>query len=321
MFICSKCKAKMDLPKCQKCDFIFAKQGSIWQLTDMPDIVIDGDGDKYIGYEHIGENYSGNRKSIIEESDSIIAQEISRLTGSGVFLDLACGDGCFTVPCASFSTKVIAGDISNAMLDILIQKAEHNNISLANVTICRMNALDIPLEKESIDTVVANSVLHLISNPQKVVNGIYAVLKKGGFFICKNDAPGRTMKTIFDNNEYNNIVNTLYSDYWKQLNEYGVTPKKYSWKFDRAGYCDSLFESKETILIERDKEYEIPLKEGFLPRFLSRGFSDQVDVPKELHDKITNQLLSKLKVKYGESFTDISFKGIEEDVLLTIYTK
>ncbi len=77
------------------------------------DIVINGDGDKYIGYEHIGESYSGNRKYIIEERDRLFANEISAMTENGIFLDLGCGDGCFTVPCASNGTKIIAGDISN----------------------------------------------------------------------------------------------------------------------------------------------------------------------------------------------------------------
>ena len=321
MFVCPRCKFIMNLPKCEKCRFSFENYENIWRLSDMPDVVTTGESDKYIGYEFIGENYSGNRKYIINESDYIIAKEIARLTDNGVFLDLACGDGCFTVPCASFGTKIIAGDISNTMLKLLMQKAEWNNISLNNVTICRMNALDVPLRNESVTSVVANSVLHLISNPKKVVNEIHRILETDGYFICKDDKPGKAMKTVFDNDEYNNIVNTLYTDYWKQLGKYGVVPRKYSWKFDRNSYCDLLFKSKETILIEREKEYEIPLKDGFLPRFLSRGFSDQVEVPKELHDKVTGELLEQLKERHGENFTDISFKGIEEDILLTIYKK
>ena len=107
----------------------------------MPDKVTSGNGDKYIGYEHIGESYSGNRKYLIEEKDRLFASEIARITGDGVFLDLACGDGCFTIPCASYGTKIIAGDISNKMLDILQQRAFMNKISLKNTILCRINAL------------------------------------------------------------------------------------------------------------------------------------------------------------------------------------
>lgn len=320
MFVCPKCKSTMSLPQC-KCGFNAVHINNIWQLADMPDIITSGDGDKYIGYEHIGETYSGNRKYIIEDSDAIFANEISKLTVEGVFLDLACGDGYFTVPCAANGTRIIAGDISNSMLKILQEKAKHNNINLDDVTLCRMNALGIPLADESVDTVVANSVLHLISNPEKVVREIYRVLKKGGVFVCRDDAPGKTPETPFDNTLYFEIVNSMYREYWKKLNEHGVYAKKYSWKFDRNAFCDQLFNRRTEKIIEQNQLYEISLKDGFLPRFMSRGFSDQVDVPNELHDKVTAELLQTFKAKYGESFTDIALKGIEDDIVITMYYK
>ncbi len=70
-----------------------------------------------------------------------------------------------------------------------------------------MNALEIPLTDNSIDTVVANSVLHLISNPEKVISEIYRVLKKGGKFICKDDRPGKGFDNTFDNTKYLEILN------------------------------------------------------------------------------------------------------------------
>ncbi len=66
MFVCPKCQNIIILPTCFF-GHTTAKQNNIWQLSDMPDIVTTGDGDKYIGYKHIGENYSGNRKYLIEE--------------------------------------------------------------------------------------------------------------------------------------------------------------------------------------------------------------------------------------------------------------
>ena len=122
MIICPSCKAEINLPLCSSCGYAVPCENGIWQLSNMPDIVIQGDGDKYIGYDFIGESYSGSRKYTIEEGDRLFAQEVSQETGAGVFLDLACGDGCFTVPCASFGTKIIAGDISNVMLSILQKK-------------------------------------------------------------------------------------------------------------------------------------------------------------------------------------------------------
>lgn len=320
MFLCPKCHNKMSLPICS-CGYTVAQKHNIWQLSDMPDIVTVGDGDKYIGYEHIGENYSGNRKYVIEERDALFAKEITNITGDGIFLDLACGDGCFTVPCAANGTKIIAGDISNSMLCVLQERARHNNTSLENVTICRMNALNIPIADESVDTVVANSVLHLISNPEKVIGEIWRVLKKDGVFLCIDDLPGKDDSNRFDNRLYSEITNGLYSEYWNKLNTYGITPQKYSWKFDRSAFCDRLFKNKTEKTIKRGNVYVISLKEGFLPRFVARGFSDQIDVPKELHQNIVSELLSMFQQKYGDDFANVSFKGIEEDLLITKYRK
>ncbi len=320
MFICPKCKSKMNLPKCF-CGYNVTQINNIWQLTDTPDMVTSGDGDKYIGYEHIGAFYSGERKYIIEETDALFANEISNLTGGGVFLDLACGDGCFTVPCAANGTRIIAGDISNKMLSILQDKAKHNNINLDNVTLCRMNALEIPLADESVDTVVANSVLHLISNPEKVVREIYRVLKKGGVFICKDDAPGKMAETPFDNSLYFEIVNAMYREYWNKLNSFGIYAKKYGWEFDRDVFCGKLFSAKTEKIIKQNHPYEILLKDGFLPRFTGRGFSDQVDVPRDAHLKILSELLTSFAEKYGEAFADTPYRGIEQDIIITMYHK
>ena len=320
MFICPKCKRKMALPECS-CGHKVEVRNGIWQLSLMPNIVKSGDGDKYIGYEDIGEAYSGNRKYIIEEGDALFAAEVSALTGDGIFLDLACGDGCFTVPCAANGTHIIAGDISNRMLSILQEKAMRNNILLENVTLCRMNALDIPLSDESINVVVANSVLHLISNPEKVVDEIYRVLKKGGMFLCLDDIPGKNDAEHFDNSHYFEIQNLMYGEYWRRLGELGIKPIKYRWHFDRAAVCDELFSSKKEKLIKRDGSYEVLLRDGFLPRFCGRGFSDQTDVPKDIHYEVIDSLMGEFKEKYGDDFAAVPFRGMYDDILITIYTK
>lgn len=322
MYLCPVCKAEFSLPTCIKCGFTVKSINNIMQISDSPDIVTDGDGDKYIGYEHIGEHFSGKRKHDIDERGRLCAEEIAKLTGDGIFLDIACGDGYFTVPCAAFGTKIIAGDISNAMLGILQDKAGLNGISLENVTLCRINALDIPLATESVDAAAANSVLHLISNPQKVISEIHRVLKKGGAFICIDDAPGNyDSQNSIDNSRYNEIVNGIYSKYWEELGKAGICPKKYSWHFDRNAYCQSIFESCEVKTVKRGNVFSIPMKDGFLPRITNRGFSDQVDVPADIHNRVLQNLLRDFKVIYGEDFEEIAYKGIEEDLIITIFRK
>ena len=298
---------------------------NILQLSDAPDVVTLGDGDKYIGYEYIGGAYSGSRKYTIDEGDALFAECISKMTGDGVVLDLGCGDGCITVPCAKNGTRIVAGDISNSMMTILQERARQNGVSLENVTLCRMNALDIPIKDKSVDCVIANSVLHLISNPQKVLNEIYRVLKSGGQFICKEDAPGKTPELGKDykaeNEMYLRIVNEMYFEYWKELNDRGIAAKKYSWRFDRDAACRALFRDVETTKIERNKPYFNRLADFWLPRFLGRGFSDQVDVPADLHKMVCDNVTAKCRGKYGALFDTVGFHGVEDDIVITSYLK
>ena len=226
MFICPICKSPYQVPSCVNCAYTPTCTSGIYQLTEDPDIVTGGEGDKYIGYEHIGESYSGNRKHTLEHQYILFANEVSRLTASGIFLDLGCGDGCITVPTAKNGTKIIAADISNKMLQTLKAKALHNNISLENVTLCRMNALNLNIADNTATCAISNSVLHLISRPEKVIREIHRILKPGGYFVFKNDSPGTMPDSPFDNSKYNKIVNEIYSSYWKHLAKHNVhTPR------------------------------------------------------------------------------------------------
>ena len=301
-------------------------ENNILQLTDSPNLVTTGDGDKYIGYEHIGGAYSGNRKYVIGERDGIVASYISDIVGAGVFLDLACGDGALTVPCAKCGIRIIAGDISNGMMMILQERAKRNNVSLENVTLCRMNALNLPIEDESVDCVVANSMLHLISNPQKVLDEIYRVLKTGGSFVCLSDAPARKNSIDIseyekENAEYSRAVSEIYDTYWEELKAYDVFAKRYSWKFDRESACKAMFREVEIKVIERGMPYTERLVDGFLPRFEGRGFSDQVDVPSKIHKVVSDKVVASVREKYGKTFENIAYHVIEEDICIYRYKK
>ncbi|MBR5658942.1 MAG: GNAT family N-acetyltransferase [Lachnospiraceae bacterium] len=319
-------RKKKDIGDIFKCDLKdMPVVNNIYQLTDAPDLVTSGDGDKYIGYEHIGGAYSGNMKYSIWEGDALFADHLAEVTGDGIFLDLACGDGCFTVPCAKHGTRIIAGDISNGMLTILQERAKRNDVSLENVTLCRMNALEIPLKDESVDCVVANSMLHLISNPQKVLDEIYRVLKPGGRFLCLSDAPARKGTAISEyekeNAEYSRVVGEIYDTYWEELKAYDVHAKRYSWKFDRESACKAMFREVENKVIERGWPYTGRLVDKFLPRFEGRGFSDQVDVPPEIHKAVSDKVVASAREKYGEAFENIAYHGIVEDLVITSYVK
>ncbi len=62
MFRCATCGGTFELPTCGQCSGTVAYTDGVWQMTDDPDLVTEGEGDKYISYGHIGESYSGKSK-------------------------------------------------------------------------------------------------------------------------------------------------------------------------------------------------------------------------------------------------------------------
>lgn len=291
---------------------------SIWQLSDMPNLVIDGEGDNYIGYEHIGDAYSGSRRHIIQPRDAETSKLVAEYVKDGILLDIGCGDGVYTVPCAKLGMKIIAGDISNKMLSILKEKAEINNVSLDKVVLCRMNALDIPIKDESVDCVIANSMLHLISNPEKVVDEIRRVLKKGGAFLCFDDAPG---KNTHNNTDYSDTTGELYCRYWEYLQKNGINEKKYRWSFDRNGYCETKFSKKEDRTIRWNVEYEEKVEDYFLPRLTARGFSAQTTVPEKEHKEALQYAFEAADKRFGKGWEKRSARYIIGDILVTVFIK
>lgn len=323
---CPSCGESFLLPSCGKCGFLVDKRNGIWLLTDAPSMVAGGDGDKYLGYEHIGENYSG--KGLYETKDSFgythLVEEAVKAAEGGTILDLGCGDGIITVPLAEQGAKIIAVDISEKMMSTAHKRAEFRGVSLENVTFCRMNALTLDIADESVNVVICNSVLHLISNPEKVIQEIYRVLKKGGRFITIADMPGSSNSAkLYENKQYNKVINVLYNRYWEYLNERGVYAKKLSWKYDRDEICLSVFgkNAKEEKTIHREAEHIEKAEDYQLPRFKSRGFSDQSAVPPELHDKAFEYAINEIIKECGDNYSQAEMRWAEGDLSIISYTK
>ena len=317
IFKCPKCNNVLNVNKCNACNYNIRKYNDILLLTEDSNSCLIGEN-QYIGYDHIGESYSLNNYSI-NEVEKCYANEIYKYCKNGILLDLGCGDGFLTIPCAELGIDIIAGDISINMLKILSKKAKLNNISLDKVKLVKMNALDIPLIDNSIDVIVSNSVLHLISNPLKVINEIHRVLKKDGVFICFDDAPGIQETTEFDNSYYYEIVNEFYSYYWKILNSKNIYPTKLSWKYDRDKLCESLFIKEEKIISINSDAKQISFKDGVLKRIKEKGFSEQANFDDVNHNYAFNKAFEYCNEKFGYGFEYVMYQYKENDKVVTIY--
>lgn len=298
-----------EIIKAERRGLLDNKIGNIFQLSDDPNIVVDGDV-KYIGYEDIGEYYSGLSK-ILTKHELEVGSYLAKYIGNGILLDLACGDGIYTVPIAKYQTKIVAGDISNKMLNILEYRAKINSITLETVELCRINALDLPFKDDSFDYVIGNSFLHLISIPEIAIREIHRVLKTGGKFLCFEDAPAKKEEVVninedelVKNKEYEKILYEFDSRYWYYINnEYKINQSRYSWKFNRDEACLKIFKERQDKFIECDSYKTISdLWEGYLYRLSGKGFSAQSMIPDEIHKFVFKQVMDEFTVKYGEKF-------------------
>ncbi|MEL6460346.1 MAG: class I SAM-dependent methyltransferase [Cyanobacteria bacterium J06621_15] len=113
------------------------------------------------------------------------SQEVLEFFGKDleVVMDLSCGTGIMTrnLIKSQFYKHIIALDYSESMLGMLKKQLEIEKISNSdNLVIIRGNAESIPLVDNSLDAVYAGAAMHCWENPQKAIEEIYRVLKKGG---------------------------------------------------------------------------------------------------------------------------------------------
>lgn len=326
MFRCLKCGKSTSLPQCGHCGYMFDTLNGIYQLTADPNANLEGDkGVKYLGYDRVGPYYSGKDRLKCQPLHMLIAEKVAELINRGVLLDVGCGDGAHAVPAVLHGCTVIAGDISNVMLEMLLEKAAVHQANLDKLVPCRMNALSIPLIDNCVDGVMVNSVLHLISQPMIVIREIYRVLKPGRKLILFGNSPGLPDDTIDylkqQNEEYMNRVGKFHQRYWELIKAAGVPATRYSWKFDQKAACDEVFGNSTHINITFAERNVSTLSDGFLYRMGGKGFSDQQGVPDDLHEKVFAQVVDEFKEEYGPDFDQVTCVSIRSGIVLHVYEK
>ncbi|MEJ2194002.1 MAG: class I SAM-dependent methyltransferase [Ignavibacteriaceae bacterium] len=108
-----------------------------------------------------------------------VKRNINNLTDLGEVLELGCGTGYFTEAIAKNSTHVFATDLSEELLEKAIERLGDNH----KITFQKENGMAITFTSNKFDIVFMANVIHVIENPQRVLEESYRVLKDNGLLI------------------------------------------------------------------------------------------------------------------------------------------
>lgn len=127
-----------------------------------------------------------------------LSETQSHFTTDMRVLEFGCGTGTTAIEHAPHVRHIDAIDVSESMLKIGHEKAAQENIE--NVRFSRGTLIDFNAQSESIDVILAMSVIHLLPNRKETLVEVARILKPGGVFIsstaCLGDSYLRFIKLV-----------------------------------------------------------------------------------------------------------------------------
>jgi ubiquinone/menaquinone biosynthesis C-methylase UbiE len=138
----------------------------------------------HAGPEHLDPGYVAryDEKAGVEPADDLAILRDLGLNETSTLVDLGAGTGAFALAVAPFCRRVVAIDVSPAMLAVLRQKAER--LGIDNVEPVQAGFLSYQHRGEPADFVYSRHALHHLPDVWKAVAlaRIAAILEPGGVF-------------------------------------------------------------------------------------------------------------------------------------------
>jgi len=314
IFLCPQCRH--DLPgwpppqACHVCGHPIPREGDIIILTD--DAVVNADGERqYVGYEDVAEGYThhADPPELDRQFHAGWGTVIREIVGSDArVLDLACGPGKLSRELARRGCRVIAGDISLAMLRFVASRLPE--VPPQSLLPCRINAYDLPIADGAVDAVVAFSFLFVVGSPERVVAEVKRVLRSGGALIVNE--PGDVVPS---DDRVTEIIGRARRAYSEALSRRGIAePQVPGWVIGRSKKeLPRLFPRYEQLdhasLVFRYTE----TPGHFLRRLASRFTAFQVGLDPQVHAQAIAEVQAQLLEEYGPGFEEIEQEYCRHD--------
>lgn len=264
-----------------------------------------------VNYDSLAEGYSewAVPSELSQRFHAAISVSIREmLPGNVTMVDLGCGPGDYSMQIAQQSIGVIAVDISENMLRFLSRKFVRN----ANLPLlpCRVDAHHLPLEKGTIDAVLASQVLHFVSDPMAVVVEIKRVLRGGGLLIV-NGPSDRSSTPVSDR------ANQLYRGFlsergWQEPKSPGWTSRKIYEQLSVA-FCNQRQIEPPNLQFKFRAPVDLQLR-----KLEARYTAFQIGMDRHLHDQAISHTRESLAREFGVQFSQ-QMSELEWTERLTIY--
>ncbi|QLF70188.1 class I SAM-dependent methyltransferase [Peteryoungia desertarenae] len=135
-------------------------------------------------WDKLAPRYAAMPVKDVEAYEATLDAVKARLRPEHWLLEIGCGTGSTALRLAPFVEKVVATDISAAMIEIARAKPEANKIDF------RQQEASAPFAEERFDVVCAFNVLHLVPDLDQTLRRIRQQLKSDGIFISKTPCLG-----------------------------------------------------------------------------------------------------------------------------------
>ncbi len=142
-------------------------------------------------WDKIAEKYA--KQPVADEAAYQKKLEITRgyFTPDMEVLELGCGTGSTALAHAPYVKHILATDISSKMIAIARDKAAAENIG--NVTFEQATVESLSVPDDSLDAVLALSLLHLLEDKDAAIAKVHRMLKPGGIFVTSTACLGDSM--------------------------------------------------------------------------------------------------------------------------------
>ncbi|MFX1520787.1 MAG: class I SAM-dependent methyltransferase [Promethearchaeota archaeon] len=125
-------------------------------------------------------DYADNVDYVVgKDVHQAIIKKLSEERNLGEVIELGCGTGYFTKIICKNSSKVIATDLSDEMLE----QARIQLKEFQNVIVQKANCESTPFPSGRFDTVFMANLIHFVENPLKTLQESYRLLKTGGLLL------------------------------------------------------------------------------------------------------------------------------------------